>query len=121
MLKGCENHKNSLRRMIEKCKNNGENIIIYGASGKGQSLIQMSGITKDLISGVVDKSKMKQGKYTPGSHIKVHPPTMIYENKANVILLCSWNIADEIVNQEKRFADSGGRFMVPFPEPHFIK
>ena len=64
---------------------------------------------------------MKQGKYTPGSHIKIYPPTMIYENKANIIFLCSWNIADEIVNQEKRFADSGGRFMVPFPEPHFIK
>ena len=107
--------------MIEKCKNDGENIIIYGASGKGQSLIQMSGITKDLISGVVDKSKMKQGKLTPGSHIKIYPTEYIYEGKANVILLCAWNIAKEIVSQEKRFVELGGKFLLPFPEPHFYK
>ena len=115
----CETHKNNLRGMIEKCKNDGENIIIYGASGKGQSLIQMSGITKDLISGVVDKSKMKQGKLTPGSHIKIYPTEYIYESKANVILLCAWNIAKEIVSQEKRFVELGGKFLLPFPEPHF--
>jgi hypothetical protein len=115
----CEIHKNTLRGMIEKCKNDGENIIIYGASGKGQSLIQMSGITKDLISGVVDKSKMKQGKLTPGSHIKIYPTEYIYESKANVILLCAWNIAKEIVTQEKRFVELGGKFLLPFPEPHF--
>ena len=117
----CETHKNNLRGMIEKCKNDGENIIIYGASGKGQSLIQMSGITKDLISGVVDKSKMKQGKLTPGSHIKIYPTEYIYKNKANVILLCAWNIAKEIVSQEKRFVELGGKFLLPFPEPHFYK
>jgi len=117
----CETHKNTLRGMIEKCKNDGENIIIYGASGKGQSLIQMSGITKDLISGVVDKSKMKQGKLTPGSHIKIYPTEYIYRSKANVILLCAWNIAKEIVSQEKRFVELGGKFLLPFPEPHFFK
>jgi len=117
----CEIHKNNLRGMIEKCKNDGENIIIYGASGKGQSLIQMSGITKDLISGVVDKSKMKQGKLTPGSHIKIYPTEYIYKSKANVILLCAWNIAKEIVSQEKKFVELGGKFLLPFPEPHFYK
>jgi len=115
----CEVHKNTLRGMIEKCKNDGEKIIIYGASGKGQSLTQMSGLTKDMISGVVDKSIMKQGKLTPGSHIKIHPTEFIYECKANVILLCAWNIAKEIVSQEKRFTKLGGRFLLPFPEPHF--
>ena len=117
--KRCETHKNALRGMIEKCKNDGEKIIVYGASGKGQSLIQMSGITKDMISGVVDKSIMKQGKVTPGSHIKIHPTEYIYECKANVILLCAWNIAKEIVSQEKRFIELGGKFLLPFPEPHF--
>ena len=115
----CNAHKNTLRGKIEKCKNDGLNIIIYGASGKGQSLIQMSGFTNDLISGVVDKSKMKQGKLTPGSHIKIYPTEYIYEGKANVILLCAWNIAKEIVSQEKRFVELGGKFLLPFPEPHF--
>jgi len=117
----CLKHKNTLREMIEKCKDEGELIVIYGASGKGQSLIQMSEITKDLISGVVDKSKMKQGKFTPGSHMKIHPTEYIYETNANVILLCAWNIVNEIVIQEKRFIEEGGRFLIPFPEPHFYK
>ena len=107
--------------MVEKCKDEGEIVVVYGASGKGQSLIQMSGITKDMVSGVVDKSKMKQGKYTPGSHIQIYPTEYIYETNANVILLCAWNIVNEIVSQEKRFIEEGGKFIIPFPEPHFYK
>ena len=117
----CLIHKKSLRELVEKCKDEGEHIVIYGASGKGQSLIQMSEITKDMISGVVDKSIMKQGKFTPGSHMKIHPTEYIYESKAGVILLCAWNIAKEIINQEKSFMEQGGRFLIPFPEPHFYK
>ena len=74
-----------------------------------------------MVSGVVDKSKMKQGKFTPGSHMKIHPTEYIYETNANVILLCAWNIVNEIVIQEKRFIEEGGRFLIPFPEPHFYK
>ena len=40
---------------------------------------------------------------------------------ANVILLCAWNIVNEIVSQEKRFIEEGGKFIIPFPEPHFYK
>ena len=117
--KRVESHKESLREMLEICKMDSKKILIYGASGKGQSLIQMSGITKDLISGVVDKSKMKQGKLTPGSHIKIYPTEHLYESKADVVLLCAWNIASEVINQEKRFIKQGGKFILPFPEPHF--
>lgn len=117
--KRCESHKKVLIDMIQKSKMDKKKIFIYGASGKGQSLIQMVGITKDLISGVVDKSKMKQGKLTPGSHIKIYPTEHIYESKPDVILLCAWNIAGEIVNQEMQFIKLGGKFIIPFPEPHF--
>ena len=42
-----------------------------------------------------------------------------YECKADVILLCAWNIVEEIVNQERKFIELGGKFLIPFPEPHF--
>ena len=97
--KRCKAHIESLRAKIANLNNSGYKICIYGASGKGQSLIQMCEINNKLVVGVVDKSSLKQGKYTPGSHVKIHPPEFIYENKVDVILLCTWNLAEENLQQ----------------------
>ena len=114
-----ENHKKSLIYALEKIKNNHHSVAIYGASGKGQSLLQFCGIDYNLIEYVVDKSILKQGKITPGTHIKIYEPEYIYTHFPDVILLCAWNFAEEIVAQEKKFIDLGGKFLLPFPFPHY--
>ena len=110
-------HKKALKGEIEKLKNQGKKVIIYGASGKGQSLLQFCEIDNNLIDCVIDKSEMKQGKFTPGTHIKIYSPPQIYDSKADVILLCAWNFAKEIMEQENKF---GGKFLHPFPMPHYL-
>lgn len=113
-------HKNALRSELTKLKSSHRKIAIYGASGKGQSLLQFCGINRKMIDFVVDKSKMKQNKLTPGTHIKIFPPSHIYEERPDVILLCAWNFAKEVVEQEKKFVANGGRFLHPFPLPHYM-
>jgi len=113
-------HKKLLREELEKLKSNNKKIAIYGASGKGQTLLQFCEINNKIIDYVVDKSEMKQGNFTPGTHIKIFSPSHIYEDKPDIILLCTWNLAKEIKTQEEKFISLGGKFLHPFPLPHYI-
>jgi len=113
-------HKTALQNELNQLISNNKKIAIYGASGKGQSLIQFCGLDNTIIEYVVDKSSLKHHKMTPGSHIPIYPTEHIYENMPDVILLCAWNFADEIVKQEERFISLGGKILHPLPMPHYI-
>jgi hypothetical protein len=113
-------HRSALKNEIERLIAEDKKVIVYGASGKGQSLLQFCDIDNKLIECVIDKSQMKQGKYTPGTHIPIYPPSHIPKSGADVILLCAWNFADEIMEQEAEFVLKGGKFLHPVPDPHFL-
>ncbi|MBI4125651.1 MAG: class I SAM-dependent methyltransferase [Deltaproteobacteria bacterium] len=113
-------HRDALRGELKKLKGDQRKIAVYGASGKGQSLLQFCGLDGRLIDYVVDKSAMKQNKWTPGTHLPIFSPARLYEERPDVVLLCAWNFAKEIVEQEKRFVEEGGRFLHPFPMPHYL-
>lgn len=113
-------HRDALLGDLRRLKAENRKVAIYGASGKGQSLLQFCGLDGSLIDYVVDKSAMKQNKWTPGTHLPIVSPARIYEERPDVLLLCAWNFAKEIVEQEKRFIEEGGRFLHPFPMPHYL-
>ena len=79
--------------------------------------MQFCNIDKDCIDFVYDKSKFKQGKYTPGTHIKIIDPKFININKPHYLLLLSWNITKEIIRQEKKYLNNNGKIIIPFPNP----
>ena len=114
-------HKEKLNDYLKKLKDKKQNISAYGASGKGQALLQICNIGKNYLDNIYDKSKIKQGKYTPGTHIKIIDPKYINANKTNYLLLLSWNIAKEIAKQEKKFLKNNGKIIVPFPIPKIFK
>lgn len=116
-----KNHKNKLNNFFEVLKLKKHTISAYGASGKGQALLQFCGIDKNYIDFIYDKSKFKQGKYSPGTHIKIINPNLINTNKPDYLLLLSWNIAKEIVKQEKKYLNKNGKMIVPFPNPHILR
>ena len=82
--------------------------------------MQFSKINNKLIDYVFDKSKLKQGCFTPGTNIKIKDPRTISRNKVDYLLILSWNIKDEIIKQEKTFFKKGGKFIIPFPKPKII-
>ena len=59
-------------------------------------------------------------KKTPGTYIPVKNPKKIYSSKIDFLLILSWNLKKEIINQEKRFRINGGKFIIPFPNPKII-
>ena len=114
-------HSNKLNHLLKKLKKNKKIIHIYGASGKGQSLMQFNKIDNKIIDYVYDKSKFKQNKYTPGTHIKIIDPKKINVIKPDYLLLLSWNLVKEIMKQEKKYLKNNGKIIIPFPNPRLVK
>ena len=69
---------------------------------------------------IVDRSPLKQGRYTPGTHIPIVAPEWIEQQRPDVLLLLAWNFAAEIVSQQTAFLEAGGRFLLPLPEVRML-
>ena len=115
------NHRKTLLNFLKKLKENGKKISVYGASGKGQALMQYCDIGNEVIDFCFDKSKLKQNRFTPGTNIKILDPVLIEKLPVNYLLLLSWNLKKEIFKQQKNFVNKGGRFIVPFYKPKIEK
>lgn len=107
--------KRTLLKFLIEQKEKNKKVVAYGAAAKGNTLFNYCGIKKDLIAFVADASLHKQGKYLPGSHIKVVDEEEIRKSKPDYILILPWNIKGEIVEQMKYIRDWGGKFVVAIP------
>jgi len=98
----------------------GRTVAAYGATAKGNTLLTTCDIDPGAIRYIVDRNPLKQGRLAPGSHIPVVGPEWLERDPVDVLLILAWNIADEVIDQQRWFADQGGRFLIPVPEPHFV-
>ena len=95
-------------------------IAAYGASAKGGTLLNYFGIGSETLDFIVDRSTVKQGRYTPGTRLAIHAPEKLLEDMPDYVLLLSWNFVDEILGQQAEFRRRGGRFIVPIPKCKII-
>ena len=107
--------------LIRQLRAQGKRIIAYGASAKGNTLLNTSGITSEDLDYIIDNTPFKQGKLAPGSKIPVVPPERLLEDQPDYALLLAWNFAEEIINRETEFQNRGGRFIIPIPEPRIVE
>ena len=77
-------------------------------------------LAEEVAWGVVDRSTVKQGRYTPGTHLPILAPAALLERRPDYLLLLSWNVADEILAQQDAFRQQGGRFIIPIPECRIV-
>jgi len=108
--------KQQLLALLQRLQNAGHRIAAYGASAKGSTLMNAFGIDRRLIEFVVDRSQLKQGRFTPGNHLPILPPEALLKRRPDYVLLLTWNFADEILAQQGEFRRCGGKFIVPVPE-----
>ena len=112
--------KERLTAMLRDLKSQGNRIVAYGASAKGSTLLNVFDIGKDVLDHVIDRSTVKQGKYTPGTHLEILPPDRLLEERPEYTLLLTWNFSDEILEQQSAYRDAGGRFIIPIPEVQIV-
>ncbi|MFH1393812.1 MAG: class I SAM-dependent methyltransferase [Candidatus Micrarchaeota archaeon] len=118
--KKVENLQKNIIALLKKLKDEGNTIACYGAPAKGNTLLNSCKIGTDLIDFAVDKSPFKQNLLTPGMHIPVYPVEKLKEQKVDYLLILAWNFADEIMRQQAEFRESGGKFIIPVPEPKIV-
>jgi len=73
-----------------------------------------------VLDFIVDRSPLKHGLLTPGTHIPVEPPERLATSEVRDTLLLAWNFADEILRQQDTYRSRGGRFIIPIPSPRVV-
>ena len=115
-----EQLKVSLLEMLESLRRSGKAIAAYGAAAKGSTLLNYLGIGRDVLDFVADRSPYKQGRYMPGVHVPIVPPSRLVEAMPDYVLLLTWNIAHEVLAQQAEYRRLGGRFILPVPSPQVV-
>lgn len=108
--------KNAFLRFLLDAKAQGASVAAYGAAAKGNTLLNYAGVKPDLLSFVCDAAESKIGKYLPGSHIPILPPSALEERQPDYLVIFPWNIEAEIRAQNAHLGQRGTRFVTAVPE-----
>ncbi|HEV7306864.1 class I SAM-dependent methyltransferase [Ensifer sp.] len=106
----------SFQDFLANAKAEGKTVAAYGAAAKGNTFLNVCGLSPSEIAFAVDRNDLKQGKLLPGTHIPVHAPTLIEDARPDYLVILPWNLKAEIVADNSAIRDWGGRFVVAIPE-----
>ena len=108
------NEVDKLKNFIDCVNKNGKNVYIYGASTKGNCLLQYANINKKKIKYAVERNLNKVGKMT-STGIEIISEETMRKNPPNYLLVLPYHFRNEIIEREKDFLDNGGQLIFPFP------
>jgi hypothetical protein len=114
-MNNCDIEINKLVNFINEINNKNETIYIYGASTKGNCLLQYANIGIDKIKFAVERNPIKLGKMTCTGIPIIMEETM-RENPPNYLLVLPWHLKEEIIKRENDFLQKGGKIIFPLPE-----
>jgi hypothetical protein len=112
--------KEDLHRTLAELRADGNRVVGYGAPAKGNTLLAFLGLGPSELEYIVDRSPLKQGLFTPGTHIPVVPTERLLEDQPEYVLLLAWNFAEEVMGQQSDYRRNGGRFILPVPEVKLV-
>jgi hypothetical protein len=113
-------HRDDLTRLIHSLNADGKKVLGYGASTKGNVVLQFCGFTIADIPAIAEVNQEKFGHVTPGSHIPIISESDAKAMRPDYFLVLPWHFKDGILRREKEYLASGGRFIFPFPEIEII-
>ncbi|MBU2510493.1 class I SAM-dependent methyltransferase [bacterium] len=120
LAKGIESSRTQLLELLTDIRKQGKRIVGYAATSKSTTVTNYCSIGPELIEFISDTTPIKQGKYSPGTHIPVKSHKVFKSNYPEYALLFGWNHAKEIMENEKEFMESGGKWVVYVPEVKII-
>jgi NDP-4-keto-2,6-dideoxyhexose 3-C-methyltransferase len=109
----------SLLQMFLKL-NSKKNIIAYGASTKGNVVLNHCNVSNKQIQEICDGSRKKINKFTPGSNIKIISKPSMRKKKPDYLIVLIWSFRKEVIQQELKYIKSGGRLVFLLPRFHLV-
>jgi hypothetical protein len=113
-------HRESLKTLIESLSTDGKRILGYGASTKGNVVLQFCNISNKHIQAIAEVNEEKFGCFTPGTHIPIVSEKEALAMRPDYYLVLPWHFKDGIVRREQQFLSDGGKLIFPFPEIEII-
>ncbi|MBN1102798.1 MAG: class I SAM-dependent methyltransferase [Deltaproteobacteria bacterium] len=113
---GVFEHRKNLVSLIGALNADGKKIVGYGASTKGNVLLQFCGFSQKEIAAIGDVNPDKFGAYTPGTGIPIVSEPEARALKPDYYLVLPWHFRDSIIEREKDYIAAGGKMIFPFPE-----
>ena len=110
----------NLLKLLKKYKKLGKKIHCYGASTKGNVLLQYFKIDNKLIDYVSERNPNKYSLFTPGTKIKIISEVLSRFYKPNYYLVLPWHFKEEILSREKLIRKKGTKFIFPLPNLKII-
>lgn len=110
----------ALLAILDRARTEGKRVVGYGATSKSTTVTNYCGITSELLEFISDTTPIKQGKFSPGTHIPVRPYEDFLARPPEFALLFAWNHAKEIMEKEAGYVASGGRFIVYVPDVRIL-
>ena len=113
-------HREDLRRLLRVLKEDGKKVLGYGASTKGNVVLQFCGIGADLVEAVAEVNPDKYGCFTPGTHIPIISEAQARAMKPDYFLVLPWHFKEGILAREQEYLAAGGKMIFPFPEIEIV-
>ena len=110
------NLKKEILNLINELVSDGKTIYSYGATAKGNTLLNFLGIKNNMIKYCVDSTKIKHNKYLPGSGIPIISEEFASSNPPDYYFLTAWNYREEIIEKIRINGNFNTLFIIPFPK-----
>lgn len=108
-------HRDKLKQLIYLLIADGKRILGYGASTKGNVLLQLCNFTTAEIPAIAEVNEEKFGRLTPGTHIPIISDKEARAMKPDYFLVLPWHFKEGILRREQEYLAHGGKFIFPFP------
>ena len=119
-FKSVMQHKKILQDLLSNLIDMRKKVIGYGASTKGNVILQYCNLTSSNIKFIVDVNKDKNNKYTPGSLIKIVSEKEIKRYNPDYMLVLPWHFKNFILQKEKNYLNQGGKLIFPLPDIEIV-
>ncbi|MBP7807785.1 MAG: methyltransferase domain-containing protein [Bacteroidia bacterium] len=113
-------HRKNLTELINSLVDDGKKIFAYGASTKGNVLLQFCGFTSKQIPYVAEVNSQKFGCFTPGTNIPIISEKEAHALKPDYFLVLPWHFKSSILEREHEYIENGGKFIFPLPEIEIV-
>ncbi len=117
---GAERVRDELVAMCKTFHDEGKKIHVYGASTKGNTILQYAGIDSSLIEAAADRNPDKYGSETIGTKIPIISEEDSRAMNPDYYLALPWHFLDEFLEREQEFLKAGGQFIVPLPKVRLV-